>query len=124
MTDGTGIESLDTLVIWVGALTVIGGAVAFLWRGTRGIRRVARRFDEFADDWQGTESRPGVPARAGVMSRLARFEVSLVSLHDRIGAVEHELHPNSGSSLRDAVDRVERCVSQDGDGAPGALRTA
>lgn len=49
--------------------------------------------DDFLDDWQGAVARPGVPARAGVMERL--------------GVIEHEVRHNDGSSLKDAVRRVE-----------------
>ncbi|MFJ2863669.1 hypothetical protein [Kitasatospora sp. NPDC087314] len=52
--------------------------------------------ETFTEDWQGTPSRPGVPGRPGVMERLDR--------------IEHELHPNSGLSLRDAVNRIEEAV--------------
>jgi len=47
----------------------------------------------------GNLAGPGVLPRSGVMERLAWFE-------DRLTRVEHELHPNSGQSLRDAVDRA------------------
>lgn len=51
------------------------------------------------DDWAGEEERAGVPGRPGVLARLAGFE-------ERLMRVEHELYPNSGQSLRDAVDRA------------------
>ncbi|MFD0496842.1 hypothetical protein [Streptomyces rhizosphaericus] len=31
----------------------------------------------------------------------------LDAIEQQLAAVEHELHPNSGTSLRDAVDRVD-----------------
>ncbi|TGB03312.1 hypothetical protein [Streptomyces sp. MZ04] len=107
----TGVASLDTAVIWIGALVAVAGALALAWRASRSLRRLTRRVGDLVDDWQGTESRPGVPARPGVMTRLGAIE-------DRIGRVEHELHPNSGASLRDAVDRVDqrtRRISPDDD---------
>lgn len=97
-------------VVWIASSTIVLGALGAVWRWSKGIRRVAVRFDEFADDWQGTEGRPGVPARAGVMERLAGFDNRLGSLDDRLSGIEHELHPNSGGSMRDAIDRVERHV--------------
>jgi hypothetical protein len=99
--DSTGIVAVDDLVIWSVALTAIAGSAALLWRLTRGVRRLLSRLDEFVDDWQGTPGRPGVPGHEGVMARLCGIE-------DRLAAVEHELHPNSGGSLRDAVDRVDQ----------------
>ncbi|WP_033818878.1 hypothetical protein [Kitasatospora sp. MBT63] len=103
MSDGTGIAQVDTLVVWCVAGAAITGALGLLWRLTRGVRAIAHQLDQVAEDWSGTPARPGVPARAGVMERLGQIE-------SRLGAVEHELHPNSGASLRDAVDRVERSV--------------
>ena len=100
MSDSTGIAGVDQLVVWSVAAAAIAGALALLWRLTRGARRVLARMDEFADDWAGTPGRPGVPGHDGVMARLGGIE-------ERLGAVEHELRPNSGSSMRDAIDRVD-----------------
>lgn len=58
-----------------------------------GIRRLVLRVDDFMDDWGGESARPGVPRRPGVMERL--------------DWIEHQLKPNSGESLRDAVNRIE-----------------
>ncbi|MFJ2443457.1 MULTISPECIES: hypothetical protein [unclassified Streptomyces] len=35
----------------------------------------------------------------------------LDGIEERLTAVEHELHPNSGASLRDAVDRVDATLN-------------
>lgn len=100
MTDSTGVPGVDHLVVWCVAAAAIAGGVALLWRFTRGLRLLVRRLDEFADDWSGSSERPGVPAHPGVMVRLSAIE-------ERLTAVEHELRPNSGSSMRDAINRVE-----------------
>ncbi|WP_441251209.1 hypothetical protein [Kitasatospora sp. McL0602] len=98
MPDGsTGLAGLDAAVVWAGALVALAGGLGLLWRGTRGLRRILHRADQFWDDWQGTPPRPGVPGHPGVMARLS--------------AIEHELHPNSGASLRDAVNRIEAGIS-------------
>lgn len=54
--------------------------------------RLLKRLGDAFDDWQGQPARPGVPERPGVMRRLEM--------------IESELHPNGGSSLRDAINRT------------------
>lgn len=90
---------MSALEVWVtiaGGIVVVGGGLAtigrFLWR-------VLARTTRFLDDWFGHDGGLGIPARVGAIER-------------RLGQVEHELRPNSGASLRDAVDRVEQAVSQ------------
>ncbi|MFJ1664791.1 hypothetical protein ACIOK4_00090 [Streptomyces bottropensis] len=110
---GTGVPAVDVLVIWSLAAVAVAGLITLVWRAVRGARRIVDRMDDLADDWNGTPERPGVPARLGVMARLHRIE-------ERMGAVEHELQPNHGHSLRDAVDRVDRrtrTLTSDTDGA-------
>lgn len=101
LSDSTGITAVDRAMIWSVAAVTITGALALAWRMIRGVVRILRRMDDLADDWQGVAARPGVPERPGVMARLDQIE-------GRVGTIEHELRPNSGHSLRDAVDRVDR----------------
>lgn len=91
---GTTGTAVDPIAVWALALVTIGGGITLIWRVARGIRRILRRFDEVLDDWNGRPERPGHMALPGVMARLDR--------------IEHELRPNSGTSLRDAVHRIER----------------
>lgn len=87
---------------------IAGGLTALVAIGValRSIVRVVRRLGHFVDDWFGEPARDGRKASPGVMSRLDAIET-------RLGSVEHELKPNSGLSLRDAVDRVEVAVTDD-----------
>lgn len=98
--EGTGVPVVDAAVIWSLAIAALVGLTTLVWRGVRAVRRMIDRVDDLVDDWQGVPGRPGVPERPGVMSRLHHIEQRLVG-------VEHELRPNSGRSLRDAVDRVD-----------------
>jgi hypothetical protein len=95
--EATGIPALDVALVWGGALSVLIGVGTVAWRGIRGALALSGRAGQFFDDWYGEDGRPGVPARPGVMERMSGIE-------DRLSRVEHELYPNSGGSLRDAVD--------------------
>lgn len=50
--------------------------------------------DQFLRDWQGESKRPGHPAVPGVLERLQKIEA--------------ELKHNGGSSVKDAVIRIEQ----------------
>jgi hypothetical protein len=98
--DSTGVAALDTAAVWALAVTAVVGLGAVLWRVARRLRELARRVEDFIDDWVGVPGRPGVEQRPGVMERLDRIERT-------VGIVAHEVRPNGGSSMRDAVDRVD-----------------
>ena len=100
MSDSTGIGAVDAAVVWAIAIVAILGLLGALWRLVRPLRRIVQLVDMFWEDWQGTPGRPGVPPRPGVMARLDRIE-------DRVGIVVHEVRPNGGGSMRDAIDRVD-----------------
>ena len=53
-----------------------------------------RQQDQFLRDWNGEQQRPGHPKAPGVMERLEK--------------IEHELKHNNGSSIKDAVKRIEQ----------------
>ncbi|MGK5529373.1 hypothetical protein [Streptomyces sp. URMC 129] len=104
----------DRVGVWAGAVLGLAGVSTLLWRAGRGLARLIARVDEVVDDWRGSPERPGVPARPGVLERIAGIEERMCQLLDRVArvesqaaAIEHELHPNGGSSLRDAVNRVD-----------------
>lgn len=113
--EATGIPTLDVVLAWGGAVTVLAAVGTVVWRGVRGALRLTRRVENFMDDWAGEVERPGVPGRAGVMERVSAIE-------DRLTRVEHELYPNSGGSLRDAVDlanqRLARLCTEPDGGSP------
>lgn len=62
------------------------------------IRKWMTTWEHFMEDWFGEEARPGVEKRAGVMERLA--------------TLDHELKPNGGGSIKDAVNRIEKKVKE------------
>ena len=87
---------IDPLAVWSVALVAISGAFALIVRSVRGITKMVKKIDEFMEDWNGIDDRPGRNGRPGVMQRLV--------------SIEHELRPNSGESLRDAINRIESKV--------------
>jgi hypothetical protein len=82
---------------WAGAIVLFGGAIAAIVTALRWASRHARRISEFLDDWAGEPARHGVDERPGVLARLH--------------AIEREVTPNGGQSLRDAVTRVEASLT-------------
>ncbi|MBC9719522.1 hypothetical protein H9Y04_44190 [Streptomyces sp. TRM66268-LWL] len=85
---------IEILTLTVGLVVASATALPFLWRVVRRSARVVVGGEQFLTEWNGTPTQPGIPRR------LAAVEEQL----DRMG---HELFPNSGTSLRDAVDRLE-----------------
>jgi hypothetical protein len=83
-----------------GALVLLAAALVVIGKGVRWVFSTLNMVREFLEDWRGEEARPGYHKRPGVMERL-------VSLEEQVSTVTHELKPNSGASLRDAVDRIE-----------------
>lgn len=73
----------------VGAVASVCGAL-FAWFWRKGLPAI-RKINHFVDDMTGESARPGFDARPGLFQRL--------------DSIEHELHPNSGKSLRDAIDQ-------------------
>ncbi|HBF79404.1 MAG TPA: hypothetical protein DD420_05555 [Streptomyces sp.] len=57
------------------------------------------------DRLTGIEGRTREGGRPGVTARLGGVE-------QRLGSVEHELHPHPGGSLREAVDRAHARTRQ------------
>lgn len=84
--------SVDPLTIAGALATLAAGCAGAIWLG-RVVARTGRAVVDMHDDWKGEPARPGVRGRLGVMERLDR--------------IEKELQPNGGSSMRDAVNRVE-----------------
>lgn len=106
----------DTTILglWVVGAAAVASALVAFWRIGRALLRGARKAGHFFDDWFGEAPRPGVPGRPGFPDRLGKVETAVKGLREEIGEIReqvaeivHELHPNAGSSLRDAVNRIE-----------------
>ncbi|MHB9862198.1 hypothetical protein [Streptomyces sp. YIM S03343] len=98
MSEGaTGIGAVDSLVAWSVAIAALAGLSTLLWRLLRAVLRIADRVDEAWEDWAGSEARPGIPARPGVMVRLSDHDEQLTAHETRITRVETQL-PSSTST--------------------------
>lgn len=80
------------------ALVLVATVVRKLWPG-------ARRIMHLVDDLAGESARPGVAARPGLMERMAAVEGSQQDMSEKVDTIHHEVLPNSGTSLRDEVNR-------------------
>jgi hypothetical protein len=76
-----------------------------------------KRIVHFFDDFLGEKERPGVSARPGFSERMSSIEKSLEvgtekfdTIEYKLDKIDYELRPNSGMSLRDAVNRIEKRV--------------
>lgn len=101
---------LDSVILIASAVTAITVIFLFLKKGFS----IFRRFIHFLDDFHGEEERPGSPRRPGFSERLGSVEQCMSSMKekfegidDKVSFIEKELHPNHGSSMRDAVDRIQ-----------------
>lgn len=85
------------IVLTIGAIAAALTAITVLVvKVGRPAVRMVGMLGEFLDDWRGASARPGVPARAGVMERLAELERATA-----------ELRPNAGRSMADVVHRID-----------------
>lgn len=92
---------LDTVSTVV---TIVGGIVAILAAILTGVliplikrvRKMLTGWDSFIRDWNGEPAQPGRDATPGVM--------------DRLNNLDGEFKRNHGSTLKDAVSRVEESL--------------
>lgn len=86
----------------IGAIiAVVGGVIAIITALFRplyiAIKRTMDRLDKFFRDWDGEEAEPGRDGVPGVMARL--------------NAIDGELKRNGGSTMKDAIHRIEEKVN-------------
>lgn len=87
------------ILVWVGSAVGAITVVLTAWRVViKPVAGAVRRVVHFLDDWFGEPARPGHPARPGIP--------------ERIEAIEHQLRPNGGKTLRDRVDVIETGMNQ------------
>lgn len=87
---------------WAAGIITVLTALGMIWRLLKPvcdrIHALMDGWDSFIRDWAGEPSQPGRSAVPGVMERLNR--------------IDGELKRNGGSSMKDAITRVEKKLEQ------------
>ena len=94
--------TLQTIIL-IGAAASAIAAIGFIFN--KAFKLFGTWF-EFINDWYGTEDKPGVNERLNHGAE--RFEY----IEGELKIIKEELFNNSGSSLRDAIDRIEAAVAK------------
>jgi hypothetical protein len=87
-------ESVGVAAAILGLIVLVGRVV---YPPLKTIKTFLDWLDKFRRDWEGEEAEPGRDRIPGVMERLNRLD--------------GELSNNGGTSLKDAVDRIETTLS-------------
>jgi len=89
---------MTNTILTIGAIAGAIAAVAVILAvPIKTIRTFITWLDKFRRDWEGEEAEPGRDRVPGVMERLNRL----------LNRLDGELSNNGGSSLKDAVQRIE-----------------
>lgn len=94
-------NQLLTVQIFAAVGTVLGAVILFAKVVYPTVKRISKwmnTWEDFMDDWFGAEPRPGRSRTRGVMERL--------------NEIDGELKHNGGSSIKDAVARIETSVNE------------
>lgn len=83
---------------WAGGIATVLVALGMLWKLVKRAHAAIDNWDTFMRDWAGEPAKPGRSAVPGVMERLNR--------------IDGELKRNGGSSMKDAITRVEKKLEQ------------
>ena len=68
--------------------------------------RLFKTWFVFIEDWYGTDEKPGI------VERLNDGQEHFNKIDSELATIKAELFNNGGSSLRDAIDRIEKNTSK------------
>lgn len=103
----------EVILSWAAAIIAVGGALGVLWKLFYPLvtktKKLMEALDLFTKDWFGDEGDALHPRKPGMLERMR--------------SVEAELKHNGGSSIKDAVKRIENKLTEiDARLDEGALR--
>lgn len=119
---------LQELAAIAGLIVLMGGVLGLFGKGAHFGWRTAQKVVRLVDDLAGEPPSPGNDGRPGLLQRVAKIEAAVVvmptlvlrigALEDRVAvleqrtaAVEAQMQPNGGATLRDSLDRVEAALT-------------
>jgi len=89
--------TIEQIQMWAGLVVVVAAAVAVIWKLFSPLFKKTRHLldslSRFTVDWFGEEAAPGRDRVPGVMERLNN--------------IDGELKHNGGSTMKDAIKRIE-----------------
>lgn len=92
----------QTIMAWAGVIIAVGGAIGVIYKLVSPIvnktKKLMEALDLFTKDWFGDEGDDLHPRKPGMLERMSK--------------VEAELKHNGGSSIKDAVKRIETKVKE------------
>jgi hypothetical protein len=68
--------------------------------------KITKTWYTFIDEWYGSEEKPGI------VERLNDGQEHFNKIDTELATIKAELFNNGGSSLRDAIDRIEKNTSK------------
>lgn len=98
-----------TLLILTGIVSAIVGVVLFVKKGWPWLKAFAAAIIKTAQVVDAVQELPEFIARTD--ATLAKQNTTLAKQDERIAEIHHEVHYNNGSSVKDAVRRVETGVA-------------
>ena len=91
-----------TTLQWIITLGAAASALGYMFTK---FLQLFKTWFQFITDWNGNENTPGV------VQRLHEGNERFDKIEVEISTIKAELFNNHGSSLRDAIDRIEEAVS-------------
>jgi archaellum component FlaC len=106
--------AIDNIVMLATVLGAITAIILFAGKLIKFIKKVIH----FLDDFLGEEERPGQEARPGLSERLTKMEDCMGTVKEQMDSIKNdvesiktEMHPNSGTTIRDSLNRIEKRVN-------------